>query len=224
MNTEAFAGKSKAYVQARPSYPDAAIDYIRTLAPQDAIFADIGAGTGIFTELIAKYGNEIFAVEPNRDMRETLANALTIYPNVKVVNGSAECTTLPDNSTDVIVCAQALNWFNIRSFRAECRRIGKIGCIAIVIYNRVPGINKELRNKQSTDAFFSKPTVKEFANPIMYDSEKWLLYMSSHAGVPLPDEAGYSEYVAEVNALFERESVGGLLRLDVVTNVFSEAI
>ena len=70
INTNGFTGKAQAYAEARPGYPDEAIEYICSLAPKNAVFADIGAGTGKFTSLIARSGNKIFAIEPNEDMRE----------------------------------------------------------------------------------------------------------------------------------------------------------
>ena len=72
INIEAFSGKALAYSEARPGYPDKAIEHICRLIPQEAVFADIGAGTGKFTALLAKYGYKTFAVEPNTDMREQL--------------------------------------------------------------------------------------------------------------------------------------------------------
>ena len=92
MKTEAFTGRAKAYAEVRPGYPNEAIEYIYNLAPKKAIFADVGAGTGKFTELLARYGNEIFAVEPNEDMREQLAITLSLCPNAKIVDGTAENT------------------------------------------------------------------------------------------------------------------------------------
>ena len=76
MNTKKFTGKAQAYAYARPGYPNDAVDYIKTLAPAGAVFADIGAGTGKFTELLARQGHIIYAVEPNADMREQLAVTL----------------------------------------------------------------------------------------------------------------------------------------------------
>ncbi|MDR0287953.1 MAG: class I SAM-dependent methyltransferase [Clostridiales bacterium] len=224
MNTELFTGKAEAYAKARPGYPDSAIDYIASLARTNAVFADIGAGTGKFTELLAKRGYSVFAVEPNRDMRTQLAVTLDSYSNVKIVFGAAEATTLPDKSVDVITCAQALHWFDPDTFWAECRRIGKPGAVVIAIYNNTPGGSSVIHSKQSTDLFFKNPVVREFPNTMFYTRDSWLTYMSSHSTNPIPSDPGYAAHIAEMNAVFDRENVDGLLRRNVMTKVFSEII
>ncbi|MCL2407110.1 MAG: hypothetical protein FWC95_04200 [Defluviitaleaceae bacterium] len=72
VNLEAFTNRAEAYAEARPGYPNEVMDYIRIIAPLNAVFADIGAGTGLLTTLIAQNGYKVFAVEPNADMREQL--------------------------------------------------------------------------------------------------------------------------------------------------------
>lgn len=224
MNTELFTGKAQAYANARPGYPNAAMEYIKSLVPPNAVFADIGAGTGKFTALLARYGYEIFAIEPNDDMRGQLAVTLTPFPNVKIVNGTAETTTIPDHSVDVITCAQALHWFDPDVFRAECRRIGRPGALMIAIYNNTPGGSSVTHSKQSTELFFKNPTVREFPNPMFYTRESWLQYMTSHSHDPLPSDPGYDAHIAEMDAVFDRENTDGLLRRDVVTVVYYERI
>ena len=224
VNAEKFTGKAQAYAKARPGYPDEAVEYICSLAPQNAVFADVGAGTGKFTQLIAARGYTVFAVEPNADMREQLTVTLTPYPNAKTIDGSAENTTLPDRSVDVIACAQALNYFDINAYRKECRRIGNPGSVAIALYNSIPGIGNPNNYKRSTALFYRNPTVREFPNPIFYTRENWLAYMLSHAGVPVPSDPNYEGYVKETNAIFDQENVDGLLRRDAVTMVYSEVL
>lgn len=141
-----------------------------------------------------------------------------------IIDGSAENTTLPDRSVDVITCAQALNYFNIKAYRLECQRIGKPGCVAIVLYNIIPGIGNPDNYKRSTAMFFRNPTVREFLNPIFYTRENWLAFMLSHAGVPVSSDSGYERYVKEMNAIFDRENINGLLRRDAVTKVHSEVL
>ena len=223
MNTEIFTGKAEVYAKARPGYPDAAIEYINSLGSQNAIFADIGAGTGKFAELIAQKGYTVLAVEPNTDMREQLTAALLPYKNAKIISGSAEATGLLDHSVDVITCAQALHWFDLEAFWKECRRIGKQDSIVIAIYNSTLDESNSHR-KFSTEAFFTNPTMKEFPNPIFYTCESWLTYMTSHSHDPLPDDPRYAAHIAEMKAVFERENVDGFMRHDVVTRVYSERI
>ena len=202
-----------------------AINYIRTLVLLNAVFADIGAGTGIFTELIAKYGYEVFAVEPNADMREQLAITLAPFPKTHIADGTAEATTLDDNSVDVITNAQALNRFDLDLFRAECLRIGKPNPIVISLYNddEVKGEYKgSPRYKKSTGAFYRNPVVREFPNPVYFTREKWLLYYLSMEGVPQESDAGYEVYTAELNEAFNRDNVDGVLCLKQITVVYSE--
>ncbi|GHV06978.1 methyltransferase [Clostridia bacterium] len=224
MNTEKFTGKAEAYAKARPSYPEAAIDYIASLIPKNAVIADIGAGTGKFTVLLAQRGYRVFAVEPNADMRIQLAVTLSPYSNATIVDGSAETTTLLDKSVDVVTCAQALHWFDPDTFRAECRRISKNDAFVITVYNDTPGNNGILHIKLSTDAFYENPTLQEFPNPIHYTRENWLTFMTSHSNSPLPTDASYAVHMQEMNEVFDREQIDGLLCREVVTKVYSEVL
>ncbi|MCL2665461.1 MAG: class I SAM-dependent methyltransferase [Defluviitaleaceae bacterium] len=225
MNIEAFTGRAKAYVNARPGYSDEAVEYICSFAPAWAVFADIGAGTGKFTDLIARYGYEIFAVEPNADMREQLIVTLAQYPKVKIVDGTAEATSLADHSVDVITNAQALNRFDLDKFKMECLRIGKPNPLVISVYNadEKTGINSP-RYKKSTGAFYKTPDVREFLNPLFFTRDKWLLYHLSMSGVPLKGDAGHDAYTAELNETFDRDNADGILQLNQVTVVYSERI
>ena len=75
-----FSAQADAYARARPTYPVELIDRLVAhvgVKLGDAV-ADLGAGTGIFTELLAARGFKVTAVEPNEPMRrqaKPLANA-----------------------------------------------------------------------------------------------------------------------------------------------------
>ncbi len=229
MEKEGFTGKAQAYAAARPGYPDEAIDYIRSLAPANAVFADMGAGTGKFTELIARHGYEVFAVEPNEDMREQLEFTLATFPNAKIINSTAEATPILDHSVDIVICSQSLGWLDLDTFRKECKRIGKSGAIIVSIFNEIPGNNPVLSShkytsKQASEVFFYKPIIREFSNPILYTRERWIQKNASLSDNPKPTEPGYEEYLAEVNAIFDHENVDGFLRQDLVTVIYSEMI
>ena len=222
MNTELFTGKAEIYAQSRPGYPKDAIVYIQSLVTPNAVFADIGAGTGKFTEHIAQCGYEIYAIEPNEDMVKELAKTLKPYSNAKYITAPAEATTLPDKSIDAITVAQALHWFDPVEFVRECRRIGKPGAKLISIYNVMPGGSSPRHSVESAKTFFKNPTIKEFPNPFYYTREAWLKYMSSHSTDPLPTDPGYDEHMTMANQVFDNEQKDGLICRAVVTRIYSE--
>lgn len=224
MSLENFTGKAEAYAKGRPGYPEAAIEAIFGLAPSGTVFADIGAGTGKFTVKLAECGYSVFAVEPNADMRRQLAITLAPFANAKIMDGTAEVTTLVDHSIDILTVAHALHWFNLDAFRAECRRSVKPGGLVIAIYNHEPGREMTDFCKQTIDAFFTNPTTWTFPNPMQYTRDNWLAYIASQDDSPMPTDPGYDAHIDALNAMFDRDSVDGLLRCDRVTKVYSERI
>ncbi len=123
--TTRFADRASDYALFRPSYPKEAIDAILDgLYGHDALVAaDIGAGTGISSRLLADRGLRVLAVEPNAAMRESAEP----HPRVTFFDGTAEATGLDDASVDLVLCAQAFHWFKPEEALAEFRRILKPG-------------------------------------------------------------------------------------------------
>lgn len=222
MNIDNFTYRAKAYAKGRPGYTRECIEKIIELAPTDAIFADIGAGTGKLTKELAEQGYTVYAVEPNKDMRTQLTVTVDAYTNVKIIDGSAESTTLPDKCVNVITVAHALHWFDLENFRAECRRILKPDGVVIVIYNHVPGMETTDFCKQTVDKFFSNPIIWTFNNPISYARDNWVAYILSQDDSILPGEDGYEEYITVLNKKFDEESINGQLRCDRVTGIYCE--
>jgi len=131
--TDRFSDLTGAYVAARPSYPLAAVDAIfEGLGdPTLLMVADLGAGTGISSRLIASRGPTVLAIEPNAKMRAAAA------PDVRVrwIDGKAEATTLDDASVDVVVAFQAWHWVDHAAAVAEARRIIRPGGRLAAVYN-----------------------------------------------------------------------------------------
>jgi len=130
-----FSDRATDYVKYRPTYPAAAIDIIlEGLAPAlQLIAADIGAGTGISSRLLAERRVNVLAIEPNAVMRE----AAEPHPNVEFRDGTAEGTHLPDASVDLVTCFQAFHWFKPEPTLLEFHRILKpSGRLAVVWNNR----------------------------------------------------------------------------------------
>lgn len=185
-----FTNRAEAYAKGRPGYTDVAVTKIIELAPTKAIFADIGAGTGKLTKELAEQGCVVYAVEPNMDMRTQLAAICELYTNVKIIDGTAEHTTLPNQCVDVITTAHALHWFDLEAFRAECCRILKPNGLIIVIYNHVPGREDTDFCRQAVDHFFTNPMIWTFDNPINYTKDNWIAYIQSQDDSVLPVAPG----------------------------------
>lgn len=141
-----FSGRSKQYVKYRPSYPPQVISHLRETIgwTKEKKIADVGAGTGIFTKLLLEQGNEVFAIEPNDDMRHELVKQLQAYMTTQdaqhcklsVLNGSAEATELSEHSVDGIVCAQAFHWFDQERAREEFIRVLKPQADVVLLWNQ----------------------------------------------------------------------------------------
>lgn len=131
--TTRFSDRAEAYSAHRPSYPAAAIDALfRGLGAQsELIVADIGAGTGISTRLLAGRCAQVLAIEPNAQMREKMEP----LPNVAAQDGTAEHTGLPEKSVDVAAAFQAFHWFDAVDAFREMRRIARRR-IGMVQYER----------------------------------------------------------------------------------------
>ncbi|KAF4555276.1 Methyltransferase-like protein 6 [Elsinoe fawcettii] len=127
--SQAQTGFAKAadYDAHRPSFPDESVNVllgnVRLLGNQGATVIDLAAGTGKFTEILAKReeGFNIIAVEPHDDMRAVLEKKN--LPNVKVVKGLSTEIPVPDESVDAVIAAQAWHWFaNLESLK-EIHRV-----------------------------------------------------------------------------------------------------
>ena len=121
-----FTGLADDYAKFRPGYAPqiatAMLGYLgRSTATIDA--ADIGAGTGIWTRILAGRGlRSVVAVEPNDDMRgqgtETSRGTGIVWQK-----GSAEATGLLDGSVDLVSMASSLHWADFDKACEEFHRI-----------------------------------------------------------------------------------------------------
>ena len=135
--TKRFSDRVENYVKYRPSYPIELIDHLKknAIITTGQNIADIGSGTGIFSKLLLNSDNNVYAVEPNKEMRIAAEKNLQNKANFISVDGSAEDTTLKENSIDIITAAQSFHWFNYKKAKREFHRILKPNGFIILIWN-----------------------------------------------------------------------------------------
>ena len=244
-STTRFSDRVEDYVKYRPHYPNVILSYLRdlyTFAP-GWVVADIGSGTGISTEMFLRFGNNVFAVEPNREMRLKAEELLAEYPGFMSVHGTAEATGLADASVDLIAAGQAFHWFDPVGTRTEFVRIARPGAVVALIWNErlilsdfereyeeliieYAGDYKTINHKNITDKqigdFFRPQTfqLRVFENEQLFDFDglKGRLLSSSY----IPKEgAGYGAMMEALAALFVRHAAGGQVRVGYETKVYT---
>lgn len=132
-----FSNRVANYVKYRPDYPREIIGHLAENCgfTQDSVIADVGCGPGQSSRMFLENGNRVIGVEPNEAMRAAAKEILGEFENFTLVDGTSASTTLPDESVDFIVAAQAFHWFEPDETRREFRRILKPGGRIVLIWN-----------------------------------------------------------------------------------------
>ncbi len=244
--TGRFSNRVENYVRYRPYYPPAVIDLFRNECGlvRTSVVADVGSGTGILTELFLENGNPVFGVEPNREMREAAERLLKSYPAFHSISGTAEATTLPSQSADLITVAQAFHWFERDKTRMEFCRILKPGGRMALLWNdrdatslpfsrvyeelvKTFGTDYEAVNHKQIDvgvigAFFGMNGFKQaiFQNRQVFDWHglKGRLMSSSYA--PEPGHPRHEPMREALRALFEERQTRGKVGFDYYTRAY----
>jgi len=136
-STTRFSNRVEQYVKYRPSYPKEIIPFLEKKVGLNSSFviADVGSGTGISSKLFLDNGNKVYAVEPNNEMRHKAEELFYNYNSFLSIEATAEQTTLPDASIDMIVAGQAFHWFDASKAKTEFRRISKNHTHCVLIWN-----------------------------------------------------------------------------------------
>ena len=244
--TTRFSSRVDNYVRYRPGYPAEIIDLLRRDCglTQDSLIADIGSGTGKLTELFLENGNQVFGVEPNKEMREAGERLLAKFPRFRSTDGKAEATTLPESSVDLITIGQAFHWFDLDSCRIEFSRILKPGGRVAIIWNdRLVETTSflvaydALLREFSTDyeqvnhrRFNDGEVVRRFfgesahlkniqnAQQFDFDGLKGRLLSSSYA--PEAGQPKHDEMIEALKRIFEAHQKNGLVIFEYETHVY----
>ncbi len=243
--TSRFSNRVENYVRYRPGYPKEVIELLQRecgLASGHAV-ADIASGTGIWTRNLLEAGGRVFGVEPNAEMRQAGEMSLAGYPTFTSVAGTAEATTLPDHSVEMVTAAQAAHWFDRGRARREFVRILKPGGWLVLIWNeRETDSTEFLRDYEQLlltygtdyqDVRHERTTesVNEFFDPAPFEQRSYELTQEfDYAGLegrllsssyaPGPDHPKHEPMLRELKHMFDEHAVDRRVAFEYQTRVF----
>ena len=228
MKYDKFTDKADIYDKYRPKYSKGFIDYLyQYLAlSNNAVIADIGAGTGILSEEFLKRGSNVICVEPNKKMLEQAKRKLQHYKNVSFINETAESTNIKDTSIDIITVGQAFHWFNEKLFLNECKRIlvdEGIVVLAWNVSNSEDPINKAVShlnymyaknyngyNARDKDG---NAEIHFFENNLLLDKREFIGRCLSRSYAPNLSDNNYEKYVNGLSDIFDNYSESKKIRI-----------
>ncbi|MBE7448080.1 MAG: class I SAM-dependent methyltransferase [Kofleriaceae bacterium] len=239
-----FARQAQAYA-ARPTYPEALLDRLLVaagVAAGDRV-ADLGAGTGLFTRMLAERRLLVEAVEPSQPMRAQAAS----HPCVRWRRGTFEATGLDDRSVRWVTAAQAFHWADPARALPELHRVllpgGRLTCLwndrrdqdspvltelMATIRRLAPGFDERYRDRDwalvlRTGGWFGEPTRDEERHDVTMSADRlrtlWRSHnhLAHHAGPALP------RVLAAIDAVIDEAAAttAGAIAIPYVTRAWT---
>lgn len=243
-NKKRFSDRVEDYIKYRPSYPDGLISVLedRIGLNSENVVADIGSGTGLSTIPFLKYGNYVYSVEPNKEMRDAQKQMLKGFLHLDILEGSAEETKLKDDSVDIVFCGQAFHWFRKDLCKKEFSRILKAKGHIVLAWNErsaQSGFQKEyeqilfkqiaeykhvnhrnIENKDIAGFFYpEKMHLDRLDNYQEFDLEGLKGRLKSSSYCP-KEGVVYERLMNELEGLFSKFQVSGRIRFEYETKIY----
>lgn len=222
-----FTGRAEHYAAGRPGYARGVFDLLfGDILKEGDVIADVGSGTGIFARAMMERGFDVYCVEPNGEMRAQAEKCLAGNPHFRAVAATAEATTLPSCSVNLITAASAFHWFDADLFSKEAKRILKPGGIFFAVINARDygnpftvrqheicvklcegftslrhGLEESVPKLEKL--FGSGMNHAEFDFPLEYTKEKFIRRSLSSSYAPKPGTAACERYRAALQMLLD---------------------
>lgn len=137
----AFSAVADVYERTRPTYPDAAVEWL--VGPEPRRVLELGAGTGKLTRSLAAQGHTVVATDPSQQMLDELLRAGL---PVRTAVAGAERLPFAAQSFDAVVVAHAFHWFDPALALPEVARVlrpqGTLSVVWNLRDNTVPWVRR----------------------------------------------------------------------------------
>lgn len=214
-----FGSVAAGYAALRPSYPVDAVEFV--LGRDRALdVLDVGAGTGLLTQVALGLGHRVRAVDPSAEMLAELAARL---PAVPTAVGTAESVPAGDGSVDAVLAGQAAHWFDPAPAAREIRRVLRPGGVLGLIWNtrdvRVPWLadleallHDEARGHEADQGVVDGLAAELGADVQLVESrvvqrlapEDVVGGIATRSYVAVMDDAGREEFLSSIRDLLAR--------------------
>jgi len=243
--TQRFSSRVDHYARYRPGYPEEVLRILREEAflTPISIIADVGSGTGISSELFLKYGNTVYGVEPNPEMRRTAESLLRNYPRFHSVPGTAEDTTLQTEGVDFVIAGQAFHWFQVERSRQEFARILRPKGWLVLLWNSrrlsTPFLQayeallqqygtdyRQINHKNVDESVLrrvfaaGKYQYRGLYNEQVFDLEGLRGRLLSTSYVPAEGDPGYGAMLQKLEQIFDTYQENGQVRVEYDTEMY----
>jgi SAM-dependent methyltransferase len=241
--TTRFSDRVENYVKYRPSYPKEIIAFLEKIyvLSRDKRIADIGSGTGIFSELFLHSGYNVIGIEPNEHMRRSAEIKLANCPGFTSRNHRAEQTGLKSHSVDLITVAQAFHWMEPVQTKKEFLRILKPEGHIVLAWNlrlnhsaflqEYQALRQKFAIDYKEDKMVDEESIHIFFEPMIvrvhsFQNIQWLDFealkgqLLSASCIPLPGHPSYYEMINELIGLFIKYNENGFVKMEFETKLF----
>ncbi|MBQ7673459.1 MAG: class I SAM-dependent methyltransferase [Alphaproteobacteria bacterium] len=197
-----FSALAKNYIN-RPAYDTELIkkimEHMGTVISDIAI-ADVGAGTGKLTKVLAAMGaHNISAVEPNDEMRKEGEFYTKEFAQIRWSKGTGEETGLPDNCADWVTMASSFHWTDPNKSLPEFSRILKNVGYFSIMWNTRDIASSELHTEIENIIYEIAPNIKRVSSGNASHTKNWeeVLVSTGHFKNVKFIETSYMEHMTK---------------------------
>src|SRR5579872_1591829 len=155
-----FGNTAYHYAKYRRGFPKIFFNYLQDsgVIKSGKVVVDLGTGTGAIARQLAMLNCKVIGVDPTSELLEEARKQDKLAGvTVKYISATAEKTTLPSETCDIVIVGQAWHWFDQAAAVKEILRILKLGGKFIIAHyewiteqDSVSQVTEKLMKKYNT--------------------------------------------------------------------------